>query len=292
MTMMIDTAGRVLKLAALTMIEPGAAGQLTVKMTGAAELVDIRVGVAVKGEIQHDEGLQVLSIRFGRIKIERKEGQSWAQAIARSQVKRIPSNCWVTVIAQNNTDVPKPIEGRMQIINEEPNMLPRGVRSTAKTSNVTASEGAVARVNSKTVAHSKNHGGIVRRPRSHVERQGQHAAAAQCRQPDLGERCVLLLQGHALGILRYLEHRVPIHRSYGPTLIREFMTSLSREGSTGFNHQEVAVILEESVITRFLAHLQKRGPYPSPMDSTTIATAINSALAQANTSPAPIQATG
>jgi hypothetical protein len=79
--------------------------------------------------------------------------------------------------------------------------------------------------------------------------------------PNPGEKTLLLLKGHAHGLLTFLEHGAPIHRSFRPSITRQCMSALSREGAVAMGDAEVLILLTAEQIMMIAQLTQKqRGP--------------------------------
>jgi hypothetical protein len=98
--------------------------------------------------------------------------------------------------------------------------------------------------------------------------------------PREGEHAVLMLRGHAFGLIRYLTQRVPLHPSFVPTITRQLFLGSRRVGAVSTGGNEVVVVLRIDQVMRLHAVVKQRFNNMTAEESVEMVKALEEALAR------------
>lgn len=75
--------------------------------------------------------------------------------------------------------------------------------------------------------------------------------------PSGAERGVVLLTGHAMGLLRLVRDNVRLHHMYGPSIVRAAFEAMRLEGAVGYGINEVVVLFTDEQIRAVVGIIQR-----------------------------------
>lgn len=103
--------------------------------------------------------------------------------------------------------------------------------------------------------------------------------------PNDGEKAVLMIRGHVHALLRFLEHRVPLHPSHLSSLRGELDRAVVQEGTVSIGGNEVAALMSPSALDGLIVSIRAKRNVLNPIETDEVLTSLNQALNRVQTPP-------
>lgn len=265
-------------LASQRAIPPGDNGMMPFRVMTPASLVDVEV----------EEGAEVVSIMSSKGTFECRDGQSWPEVLASTL---IAAGTFLTLVVHNTTDEERNFKGAIFV---EPSIERRS--RAFEGSNTSADEPmkparvvegpvvgreSVTREKVSTPARVVEVGQIERHSRSVVNERLEESMVngLDLVLPSEREKAVMIPKGVAYSLLQQLEHHIPLHKAFRPSIIVQCDIALHREGAMEIGGNDLPVLLKDDQITALMQVMMRQRIF-SDAERLDVANAIKAAVAK------------
>jgi hypothetical protein len=285
---------RSIPLASLAPVLPGGNGQIAFKMAGSAELHGLEV----------ESGARATRLTAAKLRIDLKDDTlSPEEMLAKAMTDNggpIRISGYVTILVKNEGTEARTIRAALLVDKEEapeakaaPPLDPKTQRVTSRETisggNSSGAQRARA-VRTNAVPKIQHRLPTVRpspakQVSGRVNGKGMVPAVRHATQPalemvlpEVGQHAVLMLRGHVFGLVRFLTSRVPLHPSFVPTVSRQLVQGMARQGAVSVGGNEVAVLLTPVQIARLGAVVGQRFNHLPQAETDALVAALNKAF--------------
>lgn len=275
--------GQIIEITTPIPIAPGNTGILTYKMQKTAALIDVKA----------EEGVVIQRVMAGRDEITVTENQSWSDVLG----KQIKVGFFITIIALNNTDEAKVLNGAIVLDyitadssknSVSNNNVDRGTPQLGQAPKAPERNpnnyGRARVINMKpTIQTPKvidtikgkpvnqpimgkpimpNNSNVKPVPENVIEHRDL-SEDVNLVLPNEGEKAVQLMTGHINGLLNNLKFNAPLRKMFLPTMTRQLQEALYRGNeAVAISQNETVVCLTNEQILALAQYINKgRGPF-------------------------------